>query len=71
LIQECFDDFLPDWIWDIVQGVPRVKGGYLEVSDAPGIGVDFDEAEIEKHPYSPNHHLRLFEEGWETRKART
>jgi galactonate dehydratase len=71
LIQECFDDFLPDWIWDIVQGVPRVKDGYIEVSDAPGIGVDFDEAEIEKHPYSPNHHLRLFEEGWETRKART
>jgi L-alanine-DL-glutamate epimerase-like enolase superfamily enzyme len=46
LIQECFDDFLPDWIWDIVQGVPRVKDGYIEVSDAPGIGVDFDEAEI-------------------------
>jgi galactonate dehydratase len=70
LIQECFDDFLPEWAWDIVQGVPRVKDGYLEPSDAPGIGIDFDEAQLEKYPYSPNHHLRLFEEGWETRKAR-
>ena len=69
LIQECFDDFLEPWIWDVVQGVPRVKNGYLEPSDTPGIGVEFDEVEIEKYPYSPNHHLRLFEEGWERRRG--
>jgi galactonate dehydratase len=69
LIQECFDDFLPAWVWDVVQGVPRVKNGHLEPSDAPGIGIEFDEVEIAKYPYGPNNHLRLFEEGWERRRG--
>lgn len=69
LIQECFDDFLVPWVWDIVRGVPRVQDGYLEPSDAPGIGVELNEAEIPKHPYGQNNFLRLFEEGWERRGA--
>ena len=69
LIQECFDDFLVPWAWDIVRGVPRVQDGYLEPSDAPGIGVELNEAEIPKHPYGQNNFLRLFEEGWERRGA--
>jgi galactonate dehydratase len=67
LIQECFDDFLDPWAHDIMRGVPRVKAGYLEPSDAPGIGVEFDEKEMAKHPYGPNNFLRLFENGWEKR----
>jgi L-alanine-DL-glutamate epimerase-like enolase superfamily enzyme len=34
-----------------VRGVPRVKGGYLEPSDAPGLGVELDEQEMAKHTY--------------------
>ncbi len=67
LIQECFDDFLVPWAHDIMHGVPRVKGGCLEPSDAPGIGVELDEAEMEKHPYGPDNFMRLFEDGWEKR----
>ncbi len=67
LIQECFDDFLAPWSRDIIRGVPRVKDGYLQPSDAPGIGVELDEAEMAKHPYGANNFLRLFEEGWERR----
>ena len=67
LIQECFDDFLVPWSREIMHGVPRVKDGYLEPSDAPGIGVELDEAEMAKHPYGENNFLRLFEEGWERR----
>jgi galactonate dehydratase len=67
LIQECFDDFLVSWVWDVMRGVPRVVNGHLEPSDAPGIGVELDEAEIAKHPYGQNNFLRLFEEGWERR----
>jgi galactonate dehydratase len=69
LIQECFDDFLVPWVWDILHGVPRVQDGYLEPSDAPGLGVDLNETEMAKYPYSPRNHLRLFEEGWERRRG--
>jgi galactonate dehydratase len=67
LIQECFDDFLVPWAFDIMHGVPRVRNGYLEVSDAPGIGVELDEDEIARHPYGQDYFLRLFEDGWEKR----
>jgi len=68
LIQECFDDFLVPWAFDIMHGVLRVKDGYLEPSDAPGIGVELDEEEMAKHPYGPDSFLCLFEEGWERRR---
>ena len=68
LIQENFDDSLEPWTWDVLKGVPRVENGYLTVSDAPGWGVELDEEEAAKHPYGEKNFLRLFEEGWETRK---
>jgi galactonate dehydratase len=68
LIQECFDDFLEPWAHEIMHGVPRVTNGYVEPSDAPGLGVEFDEAEMAKYPYGPNKFLRLFEAGWERRQ---
>ena len=68
LIQECFDDFLVPWAFEIMHGVPRVKQGYLEPSDAPGIGVELDETELAKHPYGQDYFLRLFEDGWERRR---
>ncbi len=68
LIQECFDDFLVPWAHDIMHGVPRVKDGYLEPSDAPGIGVELDEVEMAKHPYGQDYFMRLFEDGWEKRR---
>jgi galactonate dehydratase len=67
LIQECFDDFLEPWVQDIMQGVPKVEKGFLKPSEAPGIGVEFNEKEMAKHPYGPNNFLRLFESGWEQR----
>lgn len=40
LIQECFNDFLVSWAHKILQGVLRIKNGYLEVANRPGIGVE-------------------------------
>lgn len=68
LIQECFDDFLVPWAHEIMHGVPRVKNGTLEPSDAPGLGVELDEREIAKHPYGQDYFMRLFEDGWERRR---
>lgn len=69
LIHENFDDSLEPWTWDVLQGTPRVKNGYLPVPNEPGWGVEFNEKEAEKHPYGEKNFLRLFEEGWETRKS--
>lgn len=68
LIQENFDDSLEPWTWDLLSGVPRVTDGYLQVPDGPGWGVELNEAEVAKHPYGEKNFLRLFQEGWETRK---
>jgi galactonate dehydratase len=68
LIQENFDDFLEPWAHDVVRGTPRVKDGVVEPPDLPGLGIEMDEAEMLKHPYGADNFLRLFEDGWETRR---
>lgn len=68
LIQECFDEFLEPWARDLFEGVPRVEQGSIEAPGGPGIGVELNEAEALKHPYGASNFLRLFEDGWETRK---
>jgi L-alanine-DL-glutamate epimerase-like enolase superfamily enzyme len=32
----------PAWWYDIVEGVPQVRGGEVEVPDRPGMGVTFN-----------------------------
>ncbi|MFQ6042045.1 MAG: mandelate racemase/muconate lactonizing enzyme family protein [Candidatus Poribacteria bacterium] len=68
LIHENFDDSLEPWTWDVLTGVPRVENGYITVPDTPGFGVELNEEEAVKHPYGRQNFLRLFEEGWETRR---
>lgn len=68
LIHENFEEAMEPWTWDLLIGVPRVEQGYLTVPDTPGFGVELNEEEAAKHPYSERHFLRLFEEGWETRR---
>jgi galactonate dehydratase len=68
LIQECFDDSLEPWTWDVLQGVPRVQDGYVPLPDAPGWGVTLNKDEAAKHPYGNRNFLQLFEEGWERRR---
>jgi len=71
LIQENFDDGAEPWTWDVLSGVPRVENGVLRVPDAPGWGVELNEDEALKHPYGERNFLRLFEEGWETRRPKS
>ena len=68
MIQENFDDFNESWARDLLPGVARVVDRYLPVPNEPGWGVDLNEEEAAKHPYSEKNFLRLFEECWETRK---
>jgi galactonate dehydratase len=68
-IQECFDDFLEPWTEDVIGGYERVAHGHLRIPEAPGLGVEINEEEAAKHPYSPKHFLRMFRPGWERRDA--
>jgi len=68
LIQECFDDFLVPWSREVLRGWCRIEEGYLVVPDAPGWGVELDEEQAARYPYSERNFLRLFEGGWETRR---
>ncbi len=67
-IQETFDEFNVEWEKDLLSGETfEVKDGYIDVPTAPGLGIDLNVDEIQKHPYSVNNYLPLFEDGWEKR----
>ncbi len=68
LVQECFDQFLEPWVQELFQGMVRVEGGYMHIPDRPGLGIELNEGEARKHPYSPRNFLRLFQAGWEHRR---
>ena len=69
LIQECFDDSSVAWTDDVLIGYPKVVNGYIEPTDAPGIGVEINEEEAVKHPYGDKNFLWMFEDGWEKREG--
>jgi len=69
IIQENFDDSSVDWTDDVLQGYPKVKDGYIEASDKPGIGVEINEEEAMKHPCGDKNYLWIFQDGWESRKG--
>ena len=51
LIQE---DMLTDvpWRWEVVQHGLRSEGGYWLPSEAPGLGIELDEAAAARHPFA-------------------
>ncbi len=72
LVQELFDEFNVPWEKDLVDHPAELVDGRLPVSDRPGLGVELNWAEIEKHPYEVSNFLPLFAPGWERREgART
>jgi L-alanine-DL-glutamate epimerase-like enolase superfamily enzyme len=46
----------------------RPVQGCLTVPNTPGWGVERNEAEAPQHLYGEKNFLRLFEEGWKTRR---
>ncbi|GGH78682.1 mannonate dehydratase [Pullulanibacillus pueri] len=42
-------------IYDVFQGLPELRGGYVYVNDEPGLGIDIDEEKAKKYP--PYHDL--------------
>ena len=44
--------FFSDAVHEVMPGAPTFSNGYLHVRDAPGLGVDIDEAAAARYPYS-------------------
>ena len=52
LIQE---DMLSDvpWRWEVVESQMQTAGGYWQINDAPGLGIEVNEAAAARHPFQP------------------
>ncbi|HET8524993.1 MAG TPA: mandelate racemase/muconate lactonizing enzyme family protein [Thermomicrobiales bacterium] len=69
LIQELFDEFNVEWERELVTNPPVVTDGRVAIPDGPGLGVDLNWSEVEKHPYQSQNFLPLFAPGWERREG--
>ncbi|HIF72206.1 MAG TPA: mandelate racemase/muconate lactonizing enzyme family protein [Dehalococcoidia bacterium] len=49
-IQEYHAEFYTEHYFTVLDGFIRQVDGYVELNDAPGLGLDFNEAEIAAHP---------------------
>ncbi|HWJ75507.1 MAG TPA: mandelate racemase/muconate lactonizing enzyme family protein [Kaistia sp.] len=69
LIQEHFDAFNEPWTQDLVSWHPTIdaRTGHLSLPDAPGLGVELDDAVARAHPYDPDAFLNIHQPGWEKR----
>lgn len=52
VIQENFgmDQERCPWLWQMIQGAPEIRDGYLYLNERPGLGFEFDEAVAQAHP---------------------
>ena len=66
-VQESFDEFNSSWSREIVDRPTLQREGYVEVSTAPGLGIELDWDRLAGHPYQREHLLHLHSPGWERR----
>jgi galactonate dehydratase len=66
MIQENFADFDVPWRDELVAGWNPTRGGELALSDAPGLGLDLDEAALARHPYVAGTFPSLWDRDWTT-----
>ena len=68
-ILEHFNDFADAEIKKVVKGAPQVVDGHFHLSDAPGLGVEFDAEAAAEFPQQQAR-FDLWAEGWEQRKPK-
>jgi galactonate dehydratase len=66
-VQEAFDEFNVDWERDLVDHPLEIVDGYITIPERPGLGIELNLAEVERHPYGDHNFLPLFAEGWQRR----
>jgi len=68
-LHEIFDEFNEPWEENVLQPALKVENGYLQPPELPGLGVELNFEEIQKHPYHAGNWLPLFKQGWERREG--
>jgi len=53
LIQEYHAEFYEPHYFEVVEGLPRQKDGYVDLPKGPGLGLTIDEDLMNSHPYLP------------------
>ena len=53
LIQEYHAEFYEPHYFQVVQGLPRQKDGYVNLPEGPGLGISLDDELLDRHPYLP------------------
>ncbi|MBA2289369.1 MAG: mandelate racemase/muconate lactonizing enzyme family protein, partial [Chloroflexia bacterium] len=69
LVQEIFDEYNVEWEREIVDFHSEVIDGRITIPNRPGLGVELNWKELEKHPYEISNFLPLFAPGWERREG--
>lgn len=64
MIQESFAEFDVPWRADLVNGWNPISNGELVLGDAPGLGIELNEAALAEHPYVPGAFPSLWDERW-------
>jgi galactonate dehydratase len=66
MIQEAFGEFDVPWRDSLVCGWNPIRDGEFLLPDAPGLGIELDEAAIAAHPYVQNAFPSLWDGDWLT-----
>ena len=53
LIQEYHAEFYEPHYFQVVQGLPRQKDGYVSLPEGPGLGISLDDELLDRYPYLP------------------
>ena len=48
------------WRNEVFHGVPEIKNGYIYAPEKPGIGVEINEKEAQKHPFAGGQPVQWF-----------
>jgi len=71
MIQEAFGDFDVPWRQDLVGGWNPIRNGEFVLGEAPGLGLELDEAAIKSHPYVEQAFPSLWDKQWLTKFIQT
>ena len=71
MVQEAFAEFDVPWRNDLVGGWNPIREGELHLDDAPGLGLELNEAALAEHPYVAHAFPSLWDGEWLTNFTQT